>query len=187
LQTIRDFVDFALPCEEHCLRLIFASQMIWNRNDRPVCAAPRHIVCFGNALHGDDGFGPQVFARLQALALPDDVRLFLGGVAGLNALGCLEGCREAILVDAIAPAGAPGEVTVMQNIRAADFAPEGNDAHGSGVAYLLRALEAIVVPLPRLILVGAQASGVRAFSPTLSPAVQLAVPRAVARIQTLLT
>ena len=28
-QIIRDFVNFALPCNVHCLRLVFASQMIW--------------------------------------------------------------------------------------------------------------------------------------------------------------
>jgi ATP-dependent Clp protease adaptor protein ClpS len=28
-ETNRDFVDFALPCCLHCLRLVFASQLIW--------------------------------------------------------------------------------------------------------------------------------------------------------------
>jgi hypothetical protein len=33
-QTNRDFVDFALPCQLHCQRLVFASQSIWKWNRR---------------------------------------------------------------------------------------------------------------------------------------------------------
>ncbi len=41
-----------------------------------------HILCFGNSLHGDDGVGPALASRLQAIVLPDDVRVFNAGVMG---------------------------------------------------------------------------------------------------------
>ena len=28
-----------------------------------------HVICFGNELHGDDGFGPAVHARLADLTV----------------------------------------------------------------------------------------------------------------------
>jgi len=34
-----------------------------------------HVICFGNELHGDDGFGPAVHAHLAAAPLPAHVRL----------------------------------------------------------------------------------------------------------------
>ena len=36
-QNICDFVDFALPCYPHCLRLVFASPMIWKWNELITC------------------------------------------------------------------------------------------------------------------------------------------------------
>ena len=65
----------------------------------------RHVICFGNELHGDDGFGAAVHRRLAAMPLPADARLFEAGTRGLDALGLFEGCAEAILVDAAEPAG----------------------------------------------------------------------------------
>ena len=49
--------------------------------------APRsiHVICFGNELHGDDGFGPAVHARLAAAPLPGHVRLLRADIAGLVA------------------------------------------------------------------------------------------------------
>jgi uncharacterized protein (DUF1499 family) len=31
-QIIFDYVDFALPCRQYCLRLVFAPQLIWKWN-----------------------------------------------------------------------------------------------------------------------------------------------------------
>jgi hydrogenase maturation protease len=102
----------------------------------------RHILCFGNPLHGDDGFGPAVHERLAELPLPKTLRLFDAGTPGLAALALFHDCDEAIVVDALAPGDAPGRLSQPAPGRAIameDVLP----GHGVGVGYLLRALAAL--------------------------------------------
>ena len=84
--------------------------------------APRsiHVICFGNELHGDDGFGPAVHARLAVGPLPAGVRLMRADIAGLAAIGCFEGCGQAIVVDALRGFGPAGSLHALDP---ADFAP----------------------------------------------------------------
>ena len=54
-----------------------------------------HIICFGNLWRGDDGFGIHVFRELnKGCVLPKHVKVFEGGVAGLQALPYFEDCRK---------------------------------------------------------------------------------------------
>ena len=74
----------------------------------------QHIICFGNLWQGDDGFGIHVFRRLkEGCVLPRQVKVFEGGVAGLQALPYFEGCRKAIVVDALRSAGNLGVFIVL--------------------------------------------------------------------------
>lgn len=143
------------------------------------------VLCFGNALHGDDGFGERVFHRLKDMDWPAAVEVRFGGTAGLNALSLFEGCAEVIVVDALAPAGEPGRVRV-ETLDPGRFRPESADAHGNGVGYLLRAVAASLDPVPRITLVGAQMASLRSFVPALSPAMRDAVPEAVRCVEALL-
>ena len=61
-----------------------------------------HVLCFGNLLQGDDGFGIHVYRRLCAEALPPCVRVFDAGIAGLSALAHFDGCERAVVVYALA-------------------------------------------------------------------------------------
>lgn len=134
----------------------------------------RHVIFFGNALHSDDGFGAAVYQRLAALKLPADVRLFEAGTCGLNALALFEGCREAIIVDALQPGGHPGKVS---RLPAGTLLPESSLAgHAAGVGYLLAALAAIGLPQPGII--AAEAVQLQPFSQGLSQAMQQAVETA---------
>ena len=118
--------------------------------------APRsiHVICFGNELHGDDGFGPAVHARLAAAPVPEHVRLLRADIAGLAAIGCFEGCGQAIVVDALRGFGPAGSLHALDP---ADFAADAARAeaaagfHGAGLGALLQLL-----PLPesRLRIVG---------------------------------
>lgn len=131
----------------------------------------RHVIFFGNALHGDDGFGPAVYQRLAAYRLPTDVRLFEAGTRGLDALILFEGCCEATVVDAQEPSGHPGRIAEQT---ANCFVPESSlPGHGAGVAYLLSALTALGLPPPCVIT--AEAARIQQFSPGLSAAMQQAV------------
>jgi len=144
--------------------------------------AARHVICFGNALHGDDGFGPYIYQRLQQLDWPDDVRLFDAGVSGLDALGWLDGCREAILVDALANQGNPGTVHVFQP-EPVDRLDNDLSGHAAGIPYLLQAAAAVYGTLPDIVVVGAEIDRIIPFAPGLSPAVAQAAEHALSIIR----
>lgn len=144
----------------------------------------RHIVCFGNELHGDDGFGARIYERLRQLTWPKDVEVFNAGIAGLNALRFLENCRQAILVDALANFGNIGEIFALKPEDLADR-PQQLTGHGLGVPYLLEALKVIRDPLPDILIVGVEIAAVTPFSFGLSDKTEQAVPKAVQLIQDL--
>jgi len=137
-----------------------------------------HVICFGNELHGDDGYGPAVFHWLAALPPAPGWRPFLAGSRGLDALALFEGCEAAIVVDALAPAGQPGRVC--------ELAPSeiGEEAvlpgHGVGVGYLLRALAALGQPRPALRILAAEMAAITPFQPGLTPPMEAAVEATVA-------
>lgn len=131
-----------------------------------------HIVCFGNPLHGDDGFGPAVYQRLAALPLPDNVRVFDAGTPGLAALALFQGCHEVMVVDAVASGGIPGKLSRLSpNVVTAEITLPG---HGIGVGYLLKAVAALP-DCPRIEIIAAEILGAAPFRPGLSKPVRQAV------------
>lgn len=141
----------------------------------------RHVIGFGNPLHGDDGVAAAVCAALSATALPPDVRVFDAGTRGLDALALLTGCDEAILVDAAWPAGRAGEIRCPDP---AEVVPEGGLAwHAGGVGALLQALPLCPGTPPRLRLVTIEAERRRYFEPGLSPPVAAAVAGVVSLLR----
>ncbi|CCE25380.1 MULTISPECIES: hydrogenase maturation protease [Methylotuvimicrobium] len=137
-------------------------------SNRQLC----HIVCFGNPLHGDDGFGPAVYQRLAALPLPDNVRVFDAGTPGLAALALFQGCHEVMVVDAVASGGIPGKLSRLSpNVVTAEITLPG---HGIGVGYLLKAVAALP-DCPRIEIIAAEILGAAPFRPGLSKPVRQAV------------
>jgi hydrogenase maturation protease len=139
-----------------------------------------HVLCFGNPWQGDDGFGAHVFRRLRKLrGLPGHVALFDAGIAGLGALGYFEGCRKAVIVDAIKTGGRVGRV---RRLRAADLLPHGLEfsLHAFGVAYLLTALPIVFEgrAMPEVVIIGAEIGDVRRFSDELTPPLRAAIDKA---------
>lgn len=140
--------------------------------------AMRHIVCFGNPLHGDDGFGHAVYQRLAQLPAPADLRLFDAGTPGPAALVLFQDCDEVLIVDARLSGGEPGRLgqpapeTVMAETSLA--------GHGMGVGYLLHALAALPETMPRIRIISAETATVAAFRPGLSAPLLRAVDEAVA-------
>ena len=145
----------------------------------------RHIVCFGNELHGDDGFGSRIYDRLCQLTWPEDVEVFNAGIAGLNALCFLEDCRQAILVDALANFGNVGQIFLLKPDDLADR-PQRLSGHGLGLWYLLEALNVIREPPPDILIVGVEIAAVTPFSPGLSAKTEQAVTATVQLIRGLL-
>jgi hydrogenase maturation protease len=135
-----------------------------------------HVVCFGNAWHGDDGFGLHVYRRLRELdAVP---RLFDAGTAGLDALPYFEGCDRAVIVDAVWTGGTVGTV---HRLTAGDLERPGGELslHDLGVASLLAALAALSGRPPEVIVIGAEVGEIRPFSDRLTPPLEAAVDEAV--------
>jgi len=140
----------------------------------------RRILCFGNPLHGDDGLGPAVYARLADLPRSPDLELIEAGTPGLAALPLFEDCDEVLVVDALAPAGAPGRIARLAPERAiAESVPA---PHGVGLGYLLQALAALPGRKPKIRILGAQAESHRPFQPGLSPAMERAARRIARRL-----
>lgn len=120
----------------------------------------QHIICFGNLLFGDDGFGIHVFRRLnEGCVLPRHVRVFEGGVAGLQALPYFENCRKAIVVDAL---GATGNIGRVHRLNVEDLSdPEMEfSVHNFGVNQLLAVLPIYLgeAGVPEIVVIGAEVS-----------------------------
>lgn len=136
-------------------------------------AGRRHIVCFGNPLHGDDGLGPAVCARLAERPLAGDVRVSDAGTAGPAAMALFNGYDHIVVVDVSRPEGRPGRV--WRPTRAAVFAEATASGHGVGVGHLLRCLEATLDPLPAISFLAVEAEAVTPFRMGLSEPVARAV------------
>ena len=139
------------------------------------------VLCLGNQWHGDDGFGHHVFQRLQVLrVLPPSVALVDAGVAGLNALGWLDGCAKAVLVDAVRVGARVGTV---HRFDASELESPGDELslHELGLASLLAA-HAAAGDAAEVVVIGAEVGPVRAFTDALSPSLRAAVPTAAAMV-----
>lgn len=142
-----------------------------------------HLVCFGNPYLGDDAIGAHVARMLAAEAWPSGVRVFDAGIAGLNAVGCFEGCERVIVVDAMRSGRPPGTVAWLDP--AALAAPvSGLSNHLQGVEALLAVLPlAMDGPVPPIEILGVEVAEVGRFTEQLSPAVAAAVPQTVAVVR----
>lgn len=140
-------------------------------------ARRRHIICFGNPLHGDDGFGPAVYDRLADRRWPTGVRVSDAGTAGPTALALFDGFDEIVVVDASSPAGHPGRI--WRPTRDDVFAETSAAGHGVGVGHLLRNVEVVCDPPPEISFVAVEASCVTPFRMGLSDPVARAIDAVV--------
>lgn len=151
-----------------------------------------HLICFGNELHGDDGFGTVVYQHLSQCKLPRSVQIFNAGTAGLAALPLFENCQSVIMVDAMENCGFPGRLhrfTGSQLLQPSELPQtpfsQGEAvllqevSHGGGVLYLLRAVMATMESPPALTFWGAEVQTVNMFSPGLSESMMAAVDELV--------
>ena len=98
------------------------------------------VLCFGNALHGDDGVAEAVGRCLLAAGLPAGWSVQAVGTRGLDALAWLMDARAVVLVDAAEPAGQPGRLAERDPAQVPlEAAAVG---HGMGLGHLLRAWQA---------------------------------------------
>ena len=94
------------------------------------------ILCFGNPLHGDDGFGPAVSLALRRMLLQTQVDIIDCGTRGIDALHFFENCQHVLIIDAMA-----GQEAGRLHLLAAHQIPmenSGSGGHGAGVGYLFQ-------------------------------------------------
>ena len=139
------------------------------------------ILCFGNPLAGDDGFGPAVHAALDGRRLPAGVFACGLPVRGWDALEAFADCATAIIVDVVQGGGEPaGTLAWYEPGALPDDARRGE--HALGLAGLLRLLPSRLPNLPAIRILGVEPATVAPCLPRLSAPVAAAVPRAVAMI-----
>ena len=74
------------------------------------------IICIGNLLHGNDGVGHAVFARLNKMGLPASVELLDGGIGGLALLPHFKGVPRLLIIDLMKSDMQAGSISFFEDI-----------------------------------------------------------------------
>jgi hydrogenase maturation protease len=144
------------------------------------------VAGVGNMFLGDDGFGPAAARRLAGEPLPDGVRVVDYGIRGMHlAYDLLDGYDLLVLLDAVPRGGEPGDIVVLE-VGEADLGDGDFDAHGMEPGSMLASLGPLGGRLPRTLVVGCEPASTEEGI-GLSPPVEAAVDRAVARVAALLS
>jgi hypothetical protein len=130
----------------------------------------KRIICIGNRYTPQDAAGPRVYETLLQSALPPDVQVIDGGLAGLDLLRFVEGTERVVFVDQVSGFGdrilglggqvsgikvADGGIFILEADAVVALAAKGRYGHAAGLAYLLRVLSKVCKgPLPLVKLVG---------------------------------
>jgi hydrogenase maturation protease len=138
--------------------------------------AKLRILCFGNPLHGDDGYGPAVALALRKQVKCSGADIVDCGNRGLDALHYFENAAHVIVIDAMA-GSRPGRVHLL---RPHDVPVESHHGgHGAGVGYLLDAVRQTMPHPPLIDVIAAEIGPVSPFVPGLSIEVAAAVAETV--------
>jgi hydrogenase maturation protease len=125
-----------------------------------------HLICLGNALHADDGFGAAMAHRLRRLQWPERVRV-MDGTGAASPLALFENCRRAIIIEALPrKLGTPGEILRLDGETYQGHPP---DQFSSGTGAILAAVRRLIDPLPAMEVMGPVACNRLPFAPGLSP------------------
>ena len=140
----------------------------------------RAVICVGNPSRSDDGVGPLI-AETLARQHPN-VPLHLSEGEPGELFDLWSGLSRVVLVDAIVTgAGEPGEVHVLQAATEPLPVVSHASSHGIGLAETIELARVLNRLPPDVRLVGIEAGSLD-HGAGLTPAVEEAVPRAVARV-----
>ena len=134
------------------------------------------VLCFGNPLHGDDGYGPAVALALRKQVKCAGAEIVDCGNRGLDALHYFENVGHVIVIDAMA-GPRPGNVHLLQAHEVPVESHHGG--HGAGVGYLLEAVRKTIPHPPLIDVIAAEIGPVTTFVPGLSIEVAAAVAETV--------
>lgn len=150
------------------------------RGDGGVSPAPAwRVLCLGNDLLADDGFGPAVAQTLRNTP----VEVVVATAAGWALLDYLSGVPNLLVVDTIATGrAAPGTVLLLEEedlLRASGASP-----HGLGLLETLALARALRLPVPgKIVWIAVEAADCSTVGGAMHPAVRAAVPAVAERIR----
>ena len=144
------------------------------------------ILGIGNPLMGDEGIGVRVAeVFMRNFVLPDGVEVLDAGTMGLGMMGLFRGRDLVIVVDAVDHTGhEPGTVLIMTP---EDLAPSQvlHSLHDMRLVHVLEAASLTGLQ-PDVVCVGVQIAAIEQWVTELTPAVDAAIPSAVAAVLDLL-
>ncbi len=135
------------------------------------------ILGVGNLLLKDEGVGVHVVQELQKKALPPEVKVIEGGVAGIGLINFFQGARKAVFIDAADMKLAPGTVVrfTPEEIRSQPGNPKFS-AHDVGLLEVLELAKALGQCPPEVVIIGVQPKEI-SWGMDLTPEVQAAFPQ----------
>ncbi|MBX9635462.1 MAG: hypothetical protein K2X44_10830 [Magnetospirillum sp.] len=137
-----------------------------------------HLICLGNPLHSDAGFGAAIHHRLTHLAWSGGIRVF--DATARNALPLFEHCDRVIVLEALPPdCGIPGQIMRMNG---QEYPPDPHGAMAVGTGPLLAAAARIIHPVPAIEVLGPVALRNQPYCPGLTPMVAAAVQTVTAML-----
>ena len=148
------------------------------------------IAGVGNVLKADDAFGVEVARRLEAMDLPDQVRVVETGIGGIALVQELQDGFDALIVaDAVDRGRPPGTIMLIQpdviDVHALSWGEKHDllaDAHLATPERVFMLSRALGVLPERLLMVGCQPVDADALGTEMSEPVQMAVEVAVGEI-----
>ena len=148
------------------------------------------IAGVGNVLKADDAFGVEVARRLEAMELPEQVRVVETGIGGIALVQELQDGFDALIVaDAVDRGRPPGTIMLIQpdvvDVHALSWGEKHDllaDAHLATPERVFMLSRALGVLPERLLMVGCQPVDADALGTEMSEPVQMAVGVAVNEI-----
>lgn len=148
------------------------------------------VAGVGNVLKADDAFGVEVARRLEAMDLPDQVRVVETGIGGIALVQELQDGFDALIVaDAVDRGRPPGTIMLIQpdviDVHTLSWGERHDllaDAHLATPERVFMLSRALGVLPERLLMVGCQPVDADALGTEMSEPVQMAVEVAVGEI-----
>ena len=137
------------------------------------------ILGLGNALHGDDGFGPRIIAELQqTFQFDPKVRLVDGGIMGLSILPLIEEAKAVVVVDTVVLDKEPGTLYKFPISAIESDGEAPMNLHEMGIVEVVQILRGEGKEVPGTV-IGIEPHSIIPWTTTFSPVIEEKVPEAM--------
>lgn len=146
------------------------------------------IAGIGSPILGDDGVGIAAVRQCEELFCHNEaVDVVELGTAGLSLLDIVGGYNRLILLDAMISGSSPGTVHILDETELTGTVHLGAGHEADLITTLALGRKLAAAPLPEDIhIVAVEVNDIAAFSESLSPEVQAAIPNVLAAVNQLL-